>query len=319
MLQVGNLQVKKGKRVQGMLKVTDHELTLPFCVISGYQEGPAVLITAGIHGAEYIGIQTALELSRELEPSQIKGTVIFLLMANPQASYSFSRLIVPEDGKNLNRVFPGKKTGTLSERIAYTIEHELQNQADFYIDLHSGDTHEKVMPFVYYPGVAREEVSEKAREMAKATGMAIRVKSPSRTGSYNYAAIQGIPSILIERGGGGCYKKEELLCYKNEVCNVLKSLGVLQGFLVRKNEKQQVELEKVRYIDSFTEGLWYPKKHPGDSFRKGELLGTVEDVWGKRLQACLAEFDGIVLYETLGMGVREEDSLMAYGELLHDT
>ncbi len=52
-----------------------------------------------------------------------------------------------------------------------------------------------------------------------------------------------------------------------------------------------------------------------ESFQKGELLGTVEDVWGNRLQVCFSENDGIVLYETVGLGVREGDSLIAYGEL----
>lgn len=315
MLQIGRYRLEKGKQLKGMLPVVNHTLELPFCAVSGEGEGPVVLISAGIHGSEYIGIRTAIELSGELQPSEVNGTIIFLLVANPQAAYSFTRLVVPEDGKNLNRMFPGKKDGSLSGRIAYTIEHELQNQSDYYIDLHAGDTHEKVMPFVYFPGVAREEVCETARMMAEATGMPVRVKSSAATGSYNYAAIQGIPSILMERGGGGCYGEEELLQYKEEVKNVLGHLGVLRDFAGSKREKSQHEVEKASYIDSAAEGFWYPKKQVGDLFRKGELLGVVEDVWGNRLQACHAEYDGIVLYQTAGMGVRQGDSLIAYGNV----
>lgn len=313
MLQIGRYRVEKGNQVQGMLPVVNHTLELPFSAVSGEGEGPAVLISAGIHGAEYIGIRTVLELSGELLPSKVNGTVIFLLVANPQAAYSFTRLVVPEDGKNLNRMFPGKKNGTLSEKIAYTIEHELQNQSDYYIDLHAGDTHEKVMPFVYFPGVAREEVSETSRGMAEATGMSVRVKSSATTGSYNYAAIQGIPSILMERGGGGCYGEEELLKYKEEVRNVLGHLGVIKDFSGAKREISQHEVKKASYIDSSAEGFWYPKKQAGDHFRKGELLGVVEDVWGNLLQACFGEYDGIVMYQTVGMGVRRGDSLIACG------
>jgi predicted deacylase len=197
--------------------------------------------------------------------------------------------VVPEDGKNLNRMFPGKKDGSLSQKIAYTIEHELQNRADFYIDLHSGDIHEKVMPFVYYPGVAREEVSEVAKGMAEASGMSVRVKSSAVSGSYSNAAIQGIPSILMERGGGGCYHAEELFCYKEEVKNVLGYLGVLKDYSEPEKKNRQLEVKTAKYIDSVSEGFWYPRLQAGVSFQKGELLGTVEDVWGNRLQVCLAD------------------------------
>lgn len=313
MLQIGTHQLERGSRLQEMLPVVNHELELPFCAVSGEEKGPVVLISAGIHGAEYIGIRTAMELSREIVSSQVKGTIVFLLAANPQAAYSYTRLFVPEDGKNLNRMFPGKKDGSLSEKIAYTIEKELQNQADYYIDLHAGDSHEKVMPFVYFAGAAKEEVSEASRKMAEATGMTVRVKSSATTGSYNFAAIQGVPSILMERGGGGVFSPEELASYKQEVKHVLAHLGVLKG--VPSSEKvSQTEVLTAAYIDSEHQGFWYPAKKPGESFQKGELLGAVEDVWGRKLQACYGEYDGIILYETVTMGVKEGDSLIAYGK-----
>jgi len=314
MFQTETIKQESGKRIKGMLQVESHDLKLPVCAVCGCKEGPVVLITAGIHGAEYIGIQTARELSKELDPEEINGTVVFLLVANPQAAFTYTRLFVPEDGKNLNRAFPGKKDGSLSEKIAYTIEHELHSQADYYIDLHAGDTHEQVMPFVYYPGVAKEEVMEKSRKMAEATGMEIRVKSSATTGSYNYAAIEGVPSILIERGGGGSFTNEQLASYKRDVVNVLSALGVVNKDLGEEKNNIQNEVINAVYTDSLAEGFWHPVKQPGEWFLKGDLLGTVEDVWGTPLQLCHAEFDGIVLYETSAMGVREGDSLIAYGE-----
>lgn len=314
MLRISSYQLKPGDKIEGMLPVTNHQLKLPFCALCGEEEGDTILISAGIHGGEYIGIQTAMELSREIDPSRLKGNIVFLLVANPQACHSVTRMVVPEDGKNLNRMFPGKENGTLAEKIAYTIEHELQKKADYYIDLHAGDLHERVMPFVFFPGdtVTAEEVSEKSRRMAKATGMAVRVKSSATTGSYNYAAIQGIPSILIERGGTGSYTKEELDHYKEEVRNVLIYLGALTGTKEREKRSQH-EVVLARYIDSEAEGFWYHEKQAGDYFKKGELLGTVKDVWGNQLQEVFAEFDGLVLYETVMMGVKAGDFLIAYG------
>ncbi|WP_097004621.1 M14 family metallopeptidase [Lacrimispora amygdalina] len=314
MIQIGTMKLESGKRVQGMLQVVNHDLELPVCAVCGRREGPVVLITAGIHGAEYIGIQTARELSKELDPEKISGTIVFLLVANPQAAFTYTRLFVPEDGKNLNRAFPGKKDGSLSQKIAYTIEHELHSQADYYIDLHAGDTHEQVMPFVYYPGAANEEVMDKSSKMAEATGMEIRVKSSATTGSYSYAAMEGVPSILIERGGGGSFTKDQLASYKKNVVNVLSCLGVISASQETEKENSQKEVINAVYTDSIAEGFWHPTRQPGERFLQGDLLGAVEDVWGTSLQLCHAEFDGIVLYETTAMGVSIGDSLIAYGE-----
>jgi predicted deacylase len=313
MCYINNLKVEKGSKQNIMLPVMNYDLELPVCVIKGEEEGPVVLISAGVHGAEYIGIETAITISRELKPSDIKGTILFLLVANPTAAHSYTRHFVPEDGKNLNRMFPGKKDGTLSEKIAYTMEKELQSQADYYIDLHSGDTSERVMSFVYYAGVAKEGVSEQSRLMAEATGMSVRVKSTATTGSYNYAAIQGVPSILMERGGQGVFQPEELESYRQEVKGVLAHLGVLKKVPLPGNQAQK-EILTATYIDSEAQGFWYPTKRPGDSFLEGELLGSVKDVWGNELQALYGEYDGIILYETVSMGVSEGESLIAYGK-----
>lgn len=176
-LQIGTITAEPGEKKNGMLCTIQDGPELPITVICGKKKGATVLISAGVHGAEYSGIQTAMELSREIDPEEVRGNLIFLLMANPQASRDFVRFVVPEDNKNLNRVFPGKKDGSLSERTAYAMVHDLMSQADYYIDLHAGDTSERVMPFVYYPGKAREEVTERAKAMAMAANLAVRVKS----------------------------------------------------------------------------------------------------------------------------------------------
>lgn len=171
-IQVGTYRAVSGEKKNIWLEVEDSDIKLPITVICGREEGATVLISAGVHGAEYIGIQTVMELSRELDPELVHGNVICLLIANPSAARTFTRFVVPEDGKNLNRVFPGKKDGTLSEKIAYAMVHELQSLADYCIDVHGGDTSEEVMPFVYYTGAAREEVCRASEAMAMATDTA---------------------------------------------------------------------------------------------------------------------------------------------------
>ena len=106
------------------------------------------------------------------------------------------------DQKDLNRVFPGKEDGTETERLAWTAAKELLPAADYYIDLHSGDDYEQLTPYVYYAGRAEKEVSAMSRRMAEQVDVPYMVKSDVASGgAYNYAASQGIPSILIEKIG----------------------------------------------------------------------------------------------------------------------
>ena len=316
MIQVGDVRVTQGEKKSGWLPVINSKLCLPVTMISGKQEGPTVLITAGVHGAEYIGIQTAMELSGELEPEELSGNVIFLLMANPDACYDFARFIVPEDGNNLNQMFPGNAMGTLSEKIAWTMTVQLQSQADYYLDLHAGDTSEEAMPFVYYNGACIGDISEASEELASAANMSLRVKSTATTGAYSSACMRGLPAILMERGGGGRFSRQQVEAYKQDIRNILIRTKLLEGKEIHDTEQKSVT--RANYVEAVQDGFWYPSFAAGDSFLKGDMVGEVRDVWGQVLQTYIAEFDGIVLYQTVGMGVRAKDPLVAYGQVPHE-
>ncbi|HIS57422.1 MAG: M14 family metallopeptidase [Lachnospiraceae bacterium] len=309
-LTIGKETIRSGEKKNLTLPVTE-KTHLPLTVICGKRPGKTALISAGVHGAEYLGIQAVLELSRELEPEDVSGTILFLLDANWEATVRFARWVVPEDGQNLNRAFPGDPHGSLSKKIAHVMAEELQKKADFYLDIHCGDIHEQVMPFVYYAGVAKDEVVEEARQMAMAADMAVRTRSGATSGANNYAAACQIPSLLLERGGNGIVTRSGVEAYKRDIRNILKFQNVLKGEPV--HTVRQREVVSARYIDSTREGLWYPRFGAGECFKKGEILGEVCDIWGKRLECVTAGYDGIILYETVGMGVRPGESLVAYG------
>ena len=229
MIEIGQIRAEAGTKKNGWLEIEGEDLKLPLTLISGRKEGKTLLISAGIHGAEYIGVQTLLEISGEIDPDTLSGNVICLHMANPSAFKDYVRFYVPEDGKNLNRVFPGKKDGTLSERIAWTVTEELQAKADFYIDLHAGDTSEEVMPFVYYNVAAGEKIARVSANMAMAADMEVRASSTATTGAYSSACQRGLPAILMERGGGGRFTDSEVQAYKQDVKNIMIRMGLLSG------------------------------------------------------------------------------------------
>ena len=141
-----------------------------------------------------------------------------------------------EDGKNLNREFPGDPMGTVTERLAAAVVKHLHKEADYYIDLHSGDDYEELAPYIYYAGKADPEVTRISREMARQADVPYMVRSEVDSGgSYNYAASRGIPSVLLERGGMGAWSGEEVQSAKKDVRSILDYLGICPGGPYRQN------------------------------------------------------------------------------------
>lgn len=315
---LGNFTVEPGKKKSGFLRIGG-EFQLPATILHGEQPGKTVLITAGIHAEEYVGIQSALELSEMLKVQKIAGTVVIVKVVNRKAFELRSGSDSHEDGKNLNRVFPGNKEGTWSERLAYAIEKELLSIADYYIDLHSGDSYEQLTPYVYYAGAAAKEVVEQSREMAQQADVPYMVGSNvAMGGCYNYAASLGIPSILLERGQMGGWTKEESHSTRRDVRNILCHLGIYQGEKDYRNY-YPLEVKDLCYQAANEQGLWYPCKKPGDMIQQGDILGVIKDYEGKILEVCKAEYGGVILYQTGSLQVQESGSVIAYGRISRES
>lgn len=313
-LKIIDLEAKKGEKVNGFINIEETNLKIPITLINGTSEGKSILITAGIHGCEYLGIEAINELVKEIDPNEVSGSIIFVHVANVSGFFARVPAIVPEDGVNLNRAFPGKNNGSIAEKIAYMITNELQMKVDFYIDLHGGDINEMTMPFVYYPGIGQKKIINASCEVAKKLSVNYRVRSKATSGAYNSAAILGIPSLLIERGGCGLWSKKEVYLYKEDIYKVLEHENIIESNCLSE-DKEQKEIQNAIYIDSEFDGYWYPKVKPGEKIQKGQLIGVVCDCFGKELKSYYSEVDGVVLYMTLSLAISKSNSLIAYGEV----
>ena len=101
--------------------------------------------------------------------------------------------------------------------------------------------------------------------------------------------------------------------YCRDVRNILVRTGILEGE-EEVHTVSQREITTATYLDAPKSCLWYPNFQPGESFQKDDCLGILTDVWGESSQEILAEYDGIVLYETTILCVGEGDPLIAYGK-----
>lgn len=304
-------EIKAGekKKVQIPVPQADAIDVILFC---GKEKGKTLVITAGVHGCEYVGIEAAKMLVQILNPLELYGNVILLPLINTQGFFQGSKQVVPEDNKNLNRMFPGSEDGTLSSRMAYAIEKNIYPYADFLIDLHGGDCNESMMPLVFYPSAGNANVNEQALEGAKALSVAYRVKSTAKNGLYSWAVQRGIPALLIERGANGLWAEQEVMDCIQDVFRIMSYLGI-------RNESfemvKQNDIIDAVYEEAKSDGFWYPSVRVGKKVLKGEHLGYFYTYPKRKEIEIKAEFDAVILYYTTALGVKEKESLLAYGRI----
>ncbi len=303
---------KKNTKERIALHIPNTELIIPATVICGAKEGKTITISAGIHSREYVGVQASTLLAEKLNAQLIHGRVILLHACNYEGLIKRSADIVPADGKNLNRLFPGNINGSPSERLAAYLEKEIISISDYLIDLHSGGFCESLVPHVYFQGTASKGVSDVSKEIAQHMDMQYIVKSSSVDGFYGYAGQCGVPAVILERGGCGLWNEHMVKEDINDVENVLRFVKILCDGIDAEN-RNPILIEKGFYLDSPVSGCWHPFKNAGEGFYAGEKLGEIRDIYGDMLAHVNAEVDGVVLYETVSLGIEKGMPMIAYG------
>ena len=205
---------------------------MPVVELTGAQDGPLLTVIAGVHGCEYVPMAAVRRWTRNLEQREFSGRVRAVPILNVTAFRARSPFVVPEDGKNLNRCFPGNPDGTLAERLAYAAFTELITGSDAVIDAHCGDMVEALEPFALYEAGAAEAT---AREMALAYGLGYVIRQergPDRAvggTSSGAAAEAGIPAITAEVGGCGLVEAWAVDTHERGLNAVLTQLGMTTG------------------------------------------------------------------------------------------
>lgn len=279
-------------------------------LIAGEKSGPTLLVTAGVHGGEYPAIGAAIRLARELSPQMLTGRVIILHIVSPTSFFGKTQYMVPLDGKNLNRSFPGRAMGTASERIAHTVVHEALAQADAWVDLHGGDIHEVVVPFTIFPASGQRDVVERSRQLAEVFGIEHLVSTDALEGTgYGAAAARGIPAILAEAGGGGRYDVQSESIHVRGVKAVLGEMGI--GPASGRVQGPVRVHRSFPWIRAGADGLFYPEVAVGERVRQGQTVGELHDVFGEMIEYYEAPADGVLLFLATSLAITTGDPLMA--------
>src|SRR5688572_29006659 len=152
-LTVGGITAQPGQKASGMIAVparADSGTQIPITVIRGRQAGPTLALIAGTHGSEVAPTVALQRLRAEVDANELRGTLLLVHVANMPSFLGRTIYYSPIDGKNLNRVYPGKANGSVSERIAHAITTEIIERADYLVDMHAGDGNESLRPYTYW-------------------------------------------------------------------------------------------------------------------------------------------------------------------------
>jgi N-alpha-acetyl-L-2,4-diaminobutyrate deacetylase len=214
---------------------------IPICVIRN-GTGPVALLTGGNHGDEYEGPLALYELARTLDPKDVSGTVIIVPAMNYPAFRAGTRTS-PIDKGNMNRAFPGRPDGTVTEKIADYFQRELLPRADIVLDFHSGGRTLDFVPFcaAHILPDKQQEARAFAAVEAFSAPFSVRMLEIDAVGMYDTAAEElGKVFVTTELGGGGTSRAETVRIARRGVVNVLRHSGIVTG---------SVETRRTRWLD----------------------------------------------------------------------
>lgn len=289
-------------------------IELPCIVGRGALDGPRLTLLGGIHGCEYSSIAAVVRFMRELDTGELRGSITAVPIVNMSSFRARAPFVVPEDGKNLNRCFPGSYDGTFSDALARAVFDELIAPSDVLLDLHGGDQAEALEPFTLYD---ESPVEDRARALAVAFGLPYVVRSapadaPISGTTSSAAAAAGVPAVIAEAGGCGLLEESAVSIHVAGLANALRHLEMLPGEPAPPNPGMR-SVARFVWLRTRTEGWWEAAVRAGEEVSASGLLGVVRNLYGDVVEEIVAPEEGVVLFLTTSPAVAADGLLLGFG------
>jgi len=270
-------------------------ISIPVTELEGSQPGPTWLLAGAVHGDEYEGPEAIRRIVAELNGRDFPGSVIAMPITNPMA-YAAGTRCSPEDGGNLNRVFPGKMDGTLTEQWGHWIWQSFAERADRMVDLHSGGTTLKIETMA---GFWHDDDASLAGIFPFVPW---RISDLPGVFSCEFRRRRG-PAIGLELGYGGNRQESSVrLVHESIIRLVHGETAVVRGPIYQSTN-----------IDANCDGEWNTACDLRDSVTEGQLLGTVTDWSGRELELIRSPAKGRVLAIRNLVSVRKGELVAVHG------
>lgn len=291
-------QLENGKIHQLWLNLgKDHlsnSIKIPVLIAKGNEDGPVLGLTAAIHGNELNGIAVIHELFENINPKNLKGTVIAISGLNPLAIANYQREFV--DGTDLNRIFPGKENGNRSEQMAYHIGEKVIPFFDYHVDLHTasfgrvnslygrGDMENDTLAGMLSALAPDIIVSNKGKaSFGSASGLTMRA----------FAIGKGVPSITVEYGNPQVYQKEMISRGVIGLQNLMVYLGLQKGEVQPPNTGNVCAKSYWLYTDMG--GYLDVLVDLNQELKQNDVIAILKNSFGEVIATYKAPEDGIVV------------------------
>ena len=276
---------------------------LPLTVIKGKDKGIVFTILAGVHGAEYAPIIATQKLIKKFEVKRLSGTIIILPITNIGAFYSSTPYVNPIDNLNINRIFPGNKNGSVSEKIAHFIATKIIPVSDVFLDAHSGDANEDLLPFVcYYDNQNYPFQTKMAKELSEYSGFENVISYPytiknSEPALYAFKQATQVGKIALsfESGKLGYLQPKAVDRILRGYYRIFDKLEMYEYNALEDKTKFK-RLNSPYYIKSKFQGILYSGYKAGEKVLKNNELGFITDEFGKIIERYFASKSGTILY-----------------------
>ena len=300
---IGGTSVPAGERRLVDLpvsKLSNHTpVTLPVDVMHGERPGPAMFITAAIHGDELDGVEIIRRVRRTLKPEMLGGTLLSVPIVNAYGFIGRSRYL--PDRRDLNRSFPGSPNGSLAGRIANLLLTEVVKRCQIGIDLHTAAVHRVNLPqircdFKHHP---------RTRSLSEAFGTKVILESPERSGSLRKAAREMGVDVLVYEGGEGLrFDETAIQAGVDGIAGVMLAIGMLELPDGVEPTRPVAAGEAPLYANASTwvrapeGGILRTNIRPGAQITAGELIGYIANPYEDADVPVIAPKSGIVIGRT---------------------
>ena len=280
-------------------------------VLHGARPGPAVFVSAAIHGDEIIGTAVIQRLAQQLDPETLGGTVLLVPVANIFGFMTRSRYL--PDRRDLNRSFPGSAGGSLAGQLASIFYREVVERCQLGIDIHSAAIHRYNLPQIRIAAGDTRLV-----ELAMAFGAPVIMESPLRDGSLrDLAQKHGVDMLLLEAGEALRFDRLSIETGVAGVTRVLAHLGMIEADDGLGSVGIPARANRSVWVRSPRGGVGHFVRESGAAVRKGDLLARVSGLFGEDAAEMVSPVDGIIIGHATLPVVHQGDALFHIAEIAH--
>lgn len=288
---------------------TRTSLSVPIIVERGKVDGPCVLLTAGIHGDEVNGVEIVRQIVANGYNKPQKGTVICIPVINVFGFLSQNREF--PDGRDLNRLFPGSKRGSLASRFAYHIMNAIVPHVDYCMDFHTGGGAR-----FNYSQIRLDANDHSLLKLAKAFGTKFIIDAANRDKSFRSTLSKQGKKVLLFEGG----KTLHLDRHVTQV-GIDGALRVMHHLGLRDFTKELIDSKFPERVNPILvkDSTWIRAKHSGmfrtelklgSSVSKGDKIGSISDPYGDFEVDVIATYDGYIIAANHAPIVNQGDALV---------